>query len=263
MNFCPNCGNKISSRAKFCPRCGAPIASHPHLENDSGNSKGNSVAIILLGIVAALLVGGVATYFIINHFSKKDHNYDTSESSDTNDDATTSTMSQDDVIAFASQSSSSEEEMPQQQQVQEEPQTDVVNEYPEPERAPSPAPIADVIDDTDAASSGYHNMNPNSRTHHHLVGYMTDSKGDHAIELDFDQFNGQISNVVYKNVKYGGIIRMKCKGFYSGNILLEGKDGPKKFTMNLNYNNYGEFSGYSMVGNKELTVKLIANCNHN
>ena len=105
-------------------------------------------------------------------------------------------------------------------------------------------------------------MEGTSSKHHHLVGYMTDNEGDHAIEIDFDCNNGRVQNVVYKNVRYGGKIHMQCTLFNASNINFSGKDGPKSFTINLSYDNDGNFYGSSMVGSKHLDVRLQSQCSH-
>lgn len=107
--------------------------------------------------------------------------------------------------------------------------------------------------------------------HYHFEGYMTDEKGDHPIELDFDASNNGLTNIVYKNVTLGGKIRMKCTEFsgikrlpdnvggYSNfldSFTIVGKDGPKDFIMKMTRIGNSPYEGTARVGSKRLSVML-------
>ena len=113
--------------------------------------------------------------------------------------------------------------------------------------------------------------NKSHTTHYHFSGYMTDNKGDHPIELDFDVINNWLTNIVYKNVTLGGKIRMKCTRFsgiytypnnaggYSGFLdyfTIVGKDGPKDFIMSMRRVGNCVYEGDAWVGSKHLSVML-------
>lgn len=108
-------------------------------------------------------------------------------------------------------------------------------------------------------------------SHYHFSGYMTDDKGDHPIELDFDASNKGLTNIVYKNVTLGGKIHMKCTNFsgiymaqdgfgdyseYLDYSTIVGKDGPKDFIMSMTRVGNCPYEGTAAVGTKHLTVTL-------
>ena len=108
-------------------------------------------------------------------------------------------------------------------------------------------------------------------SHYHFSGYMTDDKGDHPIELDFDASNKGLTNIVYKNVTLGGKIHMKCTNFsgiymaqdgfggyseYLDYFTIVGKDGPKDFIMSMTRVGNCPYEGTAAVGTKHLTVTL-------
>lgn len=242
---CPHCGNSVSSKAPHCPRCGAPIAAQQYRQPMEPEPKKNSSFLpwLLVGILAAILIG-VGVIFLISNSNKKERKTDQ-----------TAWRQSDDAVSWLSVP---EMEVTPDDTVKD----DAVNKnravIPQPSlrtdeaKTPEPRPIYDG-----------HDMGFDSRKHHHLVGYMTDNLGDHAIELDFNCNNGQVSDVVYKNVKYGGKIHMRCTDFSFNSISLLGKDGSKKFTMDLNYDDNGNFTGDAMVGDKYLSVTLNTSCSHN
>lgn len=245
---CPHCGNTISNKALHCPHCGAPIAAQQyHQPNVMPEQKKNSSFLpwLLVGILATILAG-VGIYFLLSNSNK--------ESDDTERiamNSQTDVETQDSVPEMTVETPS---EVTKDNSVEE----DAHRTIPDPQPAPQPVEERVINSNSDG-----HDMGFNSRKHHHLVGYMTDNLGDHAIELDFNCNNGQVSDVVYKNVKYGGKIHMQCTSFSSNSISLLGKDGSKTFTMDLNFNDYGHFSGDAMVGDKYLSVTLNTSCSHN
>lgn len=98
--------------------------------------------------------------------------------------------------------------------------------------------------------------------HHHLVGTMSDETGKYPIELDFDYFNdgsGTIENAIYKNVEFGGKIKMDGEVSRGGMFIFKGKDGNKSFTIRIDSST---LEGDSFVGDKNLIVSLNFQCNH-
>lgn len=98
--------------------------------------------------------------------------------------------------------------------------------------------------------------------HHHLVGTMSDETGKHPIELDFDYCNvesGTIENAIYKNVELGGRIKMNGEVSRGGLLIFSGKDGNQNFTIRIDPS---DLEGESFVGEKNLTVSLMPQCNH-
>ena len=98
--------------------------------------------------------------------------------------------------------------------------------------------------------------------HHHLVGTMSDETGKHPIELDFDYCNvesGTIENAIYKNVELGGRIKMNGEVSRGGLLIFSGKDGNQNFTIRIDPS---DLKGESFIGEKNLTVSLLPQCNH-
>lgn len=111
-------------------------------------------------------------------------------------------------------------------------------------------------------SNRWHDLGHGSTIHHHFEGSMTDHTGPHPIELDFDYANNgsdQLSNVVYKNVTFGGTIRMTGQIFDDLSVYLHGYDGNSEFTMDFSMKTW---KGDARVGEKQLKVALQPACNH-
>lgn len=242
---CPKCGNAVSSLAQYCPHCGAPIAAQryrqPSVEPEKKYKNNSLIPWLIVGILAAMVVGGGITYMLLSHSSNRD--------ADSTSVASSNVSEVGEVEVVPSMASEPVEEVKETQPVT-------------PERE-TPARDVETRDKVVVPDyEGGHDMGFSSSKHHHLEGYMTDDKGDHAIELDFNCNNGKVSDVVYKNVKYGGKIHMRCTSFTSSSISLAGKDGSKSFTMDLNYDGDGDFKGDAWVGDKYLSVTLYVNCSH-
>ena len=107
-----------------------------------------------------------------------------------------------------------------------------------------------------------HNFGDGSRIDHHFVGTFTDSHGTYPIELNFSNEGKTVSNVVYKNVRLGGNIRMHCSKFDNNSMEFEGKDGKKDFIISLSCTDNNRLEGIARVGSKELEVKLDSDCSH-
>jgi hypothetical protein len=109
-------------------------------------------------------------------------------------------------------------------------------------------------------SSKLHNYGLN--THHHLVGTFEDASGVYPVELDFTSDRETVTDVVYKNVTYGGKIRMTCSFFDQRRLTVEGKDGRNKFVISLECIDKNGFKGTAKDGAKKLLVVMSANCSH-
>lgn len=124
-------------------------------------------------------------------------------------------------------------------------------------------PVEAIKDEAIDANKTYDSETFRHKRHFHFSGYMTDDKGDHPIELDFDASNNGLSNIIYKNVTFGGKIHMRCTSYnadsdFIWSFSLAGKDGSKDFIINLTRedNDTDCYSGTSSVGTKALTVTL-------
>ena len=109
-------------------------------------------------------------------------------------------------------------------------------------------------------NSKLHNYGLN--THHHLVGTFEDASGVYPVELDFTSNRETVTDVVYKNVTYGGKIRMTCSFFDQRRLTVEGKDGRNKFVISLECIDKNGFKGTAKDGAKKLLVVMSANCSH-
>ena len=101
-----------------------------------------------------------------------------------------------------------------------------------------------------------------STTHHHLVGTFEDASGVYPVELDFTSNGKTVTDVVYKNVTYGGKIRMTCSFFDQRRLTVEGKDGRNKFVISLECIDKNGFKGTAKDGAKKLLVVMSADCSH-
>lgn len=114
---------------------------------------------------------------------------------------------------------------------------------------------------SDDANSKMHNFGLHSK-HHHLTGTFEDSSGIYPIELDFNSSGRDVSDVIYKNVKLGGKIRMTCTYFDYSSITVKGKDGKNDFSISLDCTSRNSFRGTAIDGEKEFVVVMEANCQH-
>ena len=115
---------------------------------------------------------------------------------------------------------------------------------------------------SDDANSKMHNFGLHSKHHHHLTGTFEDSSGIYPIELDFNSSGRDVSDVIYKNVKLGGKIRMTCTYFDYSSITVKGKDGKNDFSISLDCTSRNSFRGTAIDGEKEFVVVMEANCQH-
>ena len=107
-----------------------------------------------------------------------------------------------------------------------------------------------------------HNFGNTSMISHCFIGNFTDSHGVFPVEIAFKSKGEEITDVVYKNVKIGGKIKMKCTNFEDNNMRFEGKDGKKDFILSLSWTDRNKLEGVANVGAKRLDVTLNADCTH-
>lgn len=119
-----------------------------------------------------------------------------------------------------------------------------------------------VTSSGETVNSNIHDFKLQSSNHHHLVGTFQDSAGIYPIELDFNSYGQNITDVIYKNVNAGGKIRMTCTHFDLNSITVEGKDGKNKFSISLESKNKTLFKGTAVDGNKKFVVVMEAKCSH-
>ena len=115
-------------------------------------------------------------------------------------------------------------------------------------------------DDTEEVVT--HNFSSDVVLHHHLTGVFIDDDGRYPVELDFTTSDGNVVDVVYKNVTYGGKIRMTCTEFTDETMRFKGKDGNNDFTITLHAVDKNTFNGTAVDGRKSLSVKMDADCVH-
>ena len=71
MNYCPNCGEKLSANFTFCPNCGATIPMHDtnvaqHVAEQDGNKEKR---ITLVGFITMLICFAFAAFCFFMAFS--------------------------------------------------------------------------------------------------------------------------------------------------------------------------------------------------
>lgn len=89
-----------------------------------------------------------------------------------------------------------------------------------------------------------------------LSGYMERDGTRYPIVITFHQQGDYYSDCIYKNVTYGGKIKMSVH-INESSLCFEGRDGNKKFVMKLDPNEYGKgWDGYSTIGEQTLFTHL-------
>ena len=89
-----------------------------------------------------------------------------------------------------------------------------------------------------------------------LSGYMERDGTRYPIVITFHQQGDYYSDCIYKNVTYGGKIKMSVH-INESSLCFEGRDGNKKFIMKLDPNEYGKgWDGYSTIGEQTLFTHL-------
>ena len=111
-------------------------------------------------------------------------------------------------------------------------------------------------------TSTTHNFGLHTSSHHHLVGTFEDSSGIYPVELDFNSSGKNVTDVIYKNVTFGGRIRMSCTHFDLSSITVTGKDGKNNFSISLDSKSKTLFKGTAVDGNKHFVVVMEAKCAH-
>ena len=106
---------------------------------------------------------------------------------------------------------------------------------------------------TDNNSLGNHNVDG----FHTYNGYFIDSEGKYPVEFSFNLQGTQFRDCIYKNVSFGGKIKMK--GSFENNLIIfRGKDGNNDFIMELGVMGATGFNlkGIAKDGTKTLDVEL-------
>lgn len=85
-----------------------------------------------------------------------------------------------------------------------------------------------------------------------LSGTMTDKSGSYPIKMTFERRGHDLRNCIYRNVNYGGEIKMK--GFLTqGHWCFIGKDGENDFSIEVDIYN---MTGTARVGEKVFSVSF-------
>lgn len=85
-----------------------------------------------------------------------------------------------------------------------------------------------------------------------LSGTMTDESGSYPIKLTFERRGHDLRNCIYRNVNYGGKIKMK--GYLIDNIwYFEGKDGENDFSIKIDVY---DMTGTARDGTKVFSVSF-------
>lgn len=122
---------------------------------------------------------------------------------------------------------------------------------------PAPDPISTIYEtpEQQILNSGCEGMLYNDKTLYFYKGYFNDNGTDYPVMVAFVESGGQIIQSVYKNVNYGGTIKMDYQAT-SDEILLSGKDGNNDFTITLHTDGDG-LAGVTTDGSKTMSVRLM------
>lgn len=102
--------------------------------------------------------------------------------------------------------------------------------------------------------SGAEGRAGDDRTFHFYKGYFIDNGISYPIMVAFVDSGRQITEAVYKNVNYGGTIKMDYESYGDG-IRLQGKDGNNDFTITLHTD--GQWlRGTTTDGDKTMSVEM-------
>lgn len=234
----------VSDRAEACPKCGCQIGddvsaqhrSNHVAEDRSTKSKGKGGLYAIIGLLAIIIIGLGIYIFAGRDDGISPNDMNSGEFFGDSIDAAVDTAALYDAIDSNVKAEAGS----------------TTNE------STSNAEVYDEVDNEPKYSFQDNNLNG----HYKMTGYMTDRNGDFPIKLSFDIKDGSMKNIVYKNVRFGGKIRMRCTSFdcddYSIiSFSINGKDGSKDFNIHLQAcDNDTDYSGYANVGEKNLTVTL-------
>jgi len=190
--FCKKCGNERKGTEKFCSKCGTPFEGVPTPSTQNTNhmvqasNSSTNLKIILPIIIGVIILALVGGGWYYWDYSNK--------------------------------KSANEKEIVDSPKLDSQKSPDAFTEATAVKEKENEA----ISDD---ANSEMHNFGLHSKYHHHLTGTFEDSSGIYPIELDFNSSGREVSDVIYKNVKVGGKIRMTCTYFDFSSITVKGKDG--------------------------------------
>ena len=231
MNYCSKCGAELPDEAKFCTKCGNTIGQDNKVDQVKNEHKINKKAIYaFLAIIGVLLVIVFGSMFYSDYSEKRE-----------------ARLAREKFVADSLE------------QVRKELVDSPKFDSQKSNEAVKEEQIETISDD---ANSKMHNFGLHSKHHHHLTGTFEDSSGIYPIELDFNSSGRDVSDVIYKNVKLGGKIRMTCTYFDYSSITVKGKDGKNDFSISLDCTSKNSFRGTAIDGEKEFVVVMEANCQH-
>ena len=231
MNYCSKCGAELPDEAKFCTKCGNTIGQDNKVDQVKNEHKINKKAIYaFLAIIGVLLVIVFGSMFYSDYSEKRE-----------------ARLAREKFVADSLE------------QVRKELVDSPKFDSQKSNEAVKEEQIETISDD---ANSKMHNFGLHSKHHHHLTGTFEDSSGIYPIELDFNSSGRNVSDVIYKNVKLGGKIRMTCTYFDLSSITVKGKDGNNDFSISLNCTSRNSFRGTAIDGKKECVVVMEAYCQH-
>ena len=231
MNYCSKCGAELPDEAKFCTKCGNTIGQDNKVDQVKNEHKINKKAIYaFLAIIGVLLVIVFGSMFYSDYSEKRE-----------------ARLAREKFVADSLE------------QVRKELVDSPKFDSQKSNEAVKEEQIETISDD---ANSKMHNFGLHSKHHHHLTGTFEDSSGIYPIELDFNSSGRDVSDVIYKNVKLGGKIRMTCTYFDYSSITVKGKDGKNDFSISLDCTSRNSFRGTAIDGEKEFVVVMEANCQH-
>ena len=231
MKYCSKCGAELPDEAKFCTKCGNTIGQDNKVDQVKNEHKINKKAIYaFLAIIGVLLVIVFGSMFYSDYSEKRE-----------------ARLAREKFVADSLE------------QVRKELVDSPKFDSQKSNEAVKEEQIETISDD---ANSKMHNFGLHSKHHHHLTGTFEDSSGIYPIELDFNSSGRDVSDVIYKNVKLGGKIRMTCTYFDYSSITVKGKDGKNDFSISLDCTSRNSFRGTAIDGEKEFVLVMEANCQH-
>ena len=225
---CPRCGTILEEESLFCSKCGIRLQDTPEetlrpgtgAQEVDSTQESNSLWNVLFGIgIVLLLAGGLFAYSYFKRMS-------------VNEDST--------PITNANNMEPSYEEYVN---------TGISNMEPSYEEY-----VNTDINNMEPSYEEYVNTDINNDWN--LSGYMERDGTRYPIVITFHQQGDYYSDCIYKNVTYGGKIKMSVH-INESSLCFEGRDGNKKFVMKLDPNEYDKgWDGYSTIGEQTLFTHL-------
>ena len=236
-NVCTHCGVTVNEGDIYCEECGRNLKDGTYASAEYGEKSGidymkillSSLIGVVIGLVILSLIGG--SWYGYNAYSE----YSAAKQAREKFVADSLEQVRKELVDSPKFDSQKSNEAVKEEQIE------------------------TISDD---ANSKMHNFGLHSKYHHHLTGTFEDSSGIYPIELDFNSSGRDVSDVIYKNVKLGGKIRMTCTYFDYSSITVKGKDGKNDFSISLDCTSKNSFRGTAIDGEKEFVVVMEANCQH-